>query len=40
MHANVTRNHRCGDLEELYTHVLRWLRKRNRLARKMHASEL
>ena len=33
LHANVTRNHRCGGMEELMRHVVAYLVARNRRKR-------
>jgi transposase len=33
LHANVTRNHRCADMQQLMRHVRHYLRKRNRTNR-------
>ena len=39
LHANVTRNHRCKTIEELISHVRRWLREHNSQCRSLQNSK-
>lgn len=40
LHANVTRNHRCINIEELIKNVRGWLRHRNHIALKQYLKEV
>ena len=40
LHANVTRNHRCENMEELIKNIRGWLRHRNHIALKQYLKEV
>lgn len=40
LHANVTRNHRCENMEELIKNIRSWLRHRSHIAQKQYLKEV